>query len=836
MAILINNIGLSERITYFVDVILPLSIPNTYTYRVPFELNDHIAEGKRVIVPLGRSKYYTGIVRHIHEEVPKNYQVKYVETILDENPIVTPKQLELWHWISSYYMADIGDVMNAALPSNFKLASETIICLHPEHKESFNNLSDKEYLILEALELQEELTLKEIAEIIQIKTIQPIIKSLIEKKVAIVSTELKSKYRPKFVSFVKLRDQYLDEERLAEVLNRLEKNKKAEGQVSALLKIIQLTNWQSNSQIPVLKKVLLNQNVSESSVMTLAKKEIIEIFSAEVSRLAVSNENLDTIKDLSDAQKKAFEDVKQEFENKDIVLLHGVTSSGKTEIYVKLIEMALKKGEQVLFLLPEIALTTQLIKRLKAYFGDLVGVYHSRFNQNERIEIWQQILNNSQNQYRIILGARSSIFLPFQKLGLIIVDEEHENSFKQYDPSPRYNARDVSIVLARQHKAKVLLGSATPSIETYFNASEGRYGLVSISERYGGVKLPEIQCADLEKETKQKSMKSHFSSLLMKEMEEALERKEQIILFQNRRGYTPLWTCEQCHWTPQCKNCDVSLTYHKAINVLKCHYCGYFLTPPSSCGACGSRKLKMLGFGTEKIEDELSIYFPKITIKRLDLDSTRTKNAYQTIISEFEAREIDVLIGTQMVTKGLDFDNVGLVGILSADQMLKFPDFRAFERSYQLMSQVAGRAGRKSKRGKVIIQSFEPNHWIIQKVMSHNYLGMYNQELIERRNFNYPPFYRVIFVQLRHKDRNTLEVASHELANNLKTIFKDRLQGPEAPLIARVRNYYLMNITIKFERSASPAKVKDILHEQINNFLSKHDYRSVRVVIDVDPQ
>ncbi|MDX1350904.1 MAG: primosomal protein N' [Putridiphycobacter sp.] len=827
---------MSDRITYFVDVILPLSIPNTYTYRVPFELNNIIAIGKRVIVPLGKSKFYTGIVKKLHETVPTNYQVKYIETILDDAPIVTNKQLELWDWLSSYYMADIGDVMNAALPSNFKLASETIICLHPEYNAAHNNLTDREFLIIEALELQEELSLKEIAEIVQIKTIQPIIKILIEKKAAIVSAELKSKYQAKFVSFVKISDDYLREDQLSSILNSLEDDKRAGGQVKALLKTIQLTEWQNNKQKPVLKKEVLLHDISESSLMTLHRKGIIEIFSAEVSRLQENDTDLKAIKELSVEQTKALNDIKSAFESKDICLLHGVTSSGKTEIYVKLIEAALQKGQQVLYLLPEIALTTQLITRLKAYFGDLVGVYHSRFNQNERVEIWQQILNNSQKQYRIVLGARSSVFLPFQKLGLIIVDEEHENSFKQYDPSPRYNARDVSIVLAKQHSSKVLLGSATPAIETYFNATEGRYGLVSITERFGGVQLPEIQCADLEKETRQKSMKSHFSSFLMKEMEEALERKEQIILFQNRRGYSPIWTCEQCNWTPQCKNCDVSLTYHKAINVLKCHYCGYFLTPPASCGACGSRKLKMLGFGTEKIEDELAIYFPDITIKRLDLDSTRAKNAYQTIISEFEAREIDVLIGTQMVTKGLDFDNVGLVGVLSADQMLKFPDFRAFERSFQLMSQVAGRAGRKAKRGKVIIQSFEPNHWIIQKVMTHDYVSMYTQELIERRNFHYPPFYRIISIQLRHKDRNTLEIASHDLANSLRAVFKDRLQGPESPAIGRVRNFYLKNITIKFERSASPAKVKEVIHEKVNAFLSQHDYRSVRVVIDVDPQ
>jgi len=826
----------TERITYFVDVILPLSIPNSYTYRLPFELNSIVKIGVRVVVPLGKSKLYTGVVVKIHEEIPQNYQVKYVESVLDEMPIVTKHQFKLWKWISNYYMANIGDVMNAALPSNFKLGSETKISIHPEFERDYDKLTDKEYLIIEAIELQDELSLKEVSEILQIKTIQPLIKSLIEKKAAIVSEELKSKYRPKYKSFVQVATHFQGDDDLGKVLNDLESSARNKKQVETLLRVVQMTNWENGNQIPVLKSELLKQNVSDSSLATLNKKGIIEIFTAEISRLEELNADTSEIKELSQNQFKAYEEITDCFEEKDVVLLHGVTSSGKTEIYVKLIQEALEKGEQVLYLLPEIALTAQLINRLRHYFGDLVGVYHSRFNQNERIEIWNKVLNNDQNQFRIILGARSSVFLPYQNLGLIIVDEEHENSFKQYDPAPRYNARDVSVVLAKQHQAKVLLGSATPAIESYFNAKEGRYGLVELHERFGGVQMPEILCADLEKETRQKTMKSHFSSYLITEMEEALERGEQLILFQNRRGYTPLWSCELCNWTPQCTNCDVSLTYHKSTNVLKCHYCGYYLTPPSTCGACGSHKLKMLGFGTEKIEDELAIYLPKAKIKRMDLDSTRAKNAYSTIISDFENHEIDILVGTQMVTKGLDFENVGLVSVLSADQLLKFPDYRAFERAYQLMSQVAGRAGRKSKRGKVIIQSFEPNHWIIQKVMQNDYVGMYNQEILERRNFNYPPFFRVIIIQLRHKKRDTLEFAAQYLAKELKDVFKERVLGPETPMIGRIRNYYLQNITIKFERNASPQKVKNIIKQKQQEFLAQHDFRSVRFVIDVDPQ
>lgn len=827
---------MSERVTYFVDVILPLSIPNSYTYRLPYELNEEIGVGKRVIVPFGKAKYFTAIVQRVHEEVPKKYQVKYIEAVLDENAIVTTEQFELWNWISDYYMAYIGDVMNASLPSNFKLASETKICLHPEFDGEINGLNDREIMVIEALQLQEELTLLDVSEIVGIKTVQPLIKGLIENRAAIVTEEINSKYAPKYQSFVRISETIQTEEQLGELLNELESNKKNQKQVDALLKLVDLGKWSEEGQNPVPKKNLLNESISESSLLTLGKKGIVEIYMAEVSRLASDDADSGSIKALSESQEKAYHEIKDSFTKRDVSLLHGVTSSGKTEIYVKLIQEALDLGKQALFLLPEIALTTQLIRRLKHYFGDLVGVYHSRFNQNERIEIWNKVLTNDPNQFRIILGARSSVFLPFRELGLVIVDEEHENSFKQFDPAPRYNARDTAVMLGRIHRCKVLLGSATPSIETYYNAQEGRYGLITLKERFGGVQLPEIQCADLEKETKKKTMKSHFSSFLLEEMSDALERNEQIILFQNRRGYTPLWSCEMCGWTPQCKNCDVSLTYHKASNVLKCHYCGYFVSPPASCGACGSRKLKMLGFGTEKVEDELSIYFPKIKVKRMDLDTTRAKNAYQNIITDFEAGEIDVLIGTQMVTKGLDFDNVGLVGILSADQMLNFPDFRAFERSYQLMSQVAGRAGRKKKRGKVIIQAFDPNHWVIQKVMEHNYEELYRQEIVERRNFHYPPFHRIVVIRMRHRNRDTLYMGSHVLAKSLQLVFNERVLGPEQPLIGRVRNLYIQHITLKFERDASAKKVKDIIHEKIEDFLAQHDYRSIRVDIDVDPQ
>ncbi|MEO9258253.1 MAG: primosomal protein N', partial [Crocinitomicaceae bacterium] len=551
--------------------------------------------------------------------------------------------------------------------------------------------------------------------------------------------------------------------------------------------------------------------------------------------LKVDDSLIQEQKKLSEAQQIALDQIRSSFEEKDVCLLHGVTGSGKTEIYEELIQEQLDLGKQVLFLLPEIALTTQLIERLSKYFGDLIGVYHSKFNQNERVEIWNALLENNATKFRIILGARSSIFLPFQNLGLVIVDEEHENTFKQQDPSPRYHARDTSIVLAKYHHAKVLLGSATPSIETYFNTQENKFGLVELNERFGKVQLPEILCADLQKERKQKTMHAHFSSFLIENMKEALENKEQIILFQNRRGFTPIWRCEVCDWTPVCKNCDVTLTYHKHSNILKCHYCSYFTPPVGSCGKCGSNRLNMLGFGTEKIEDDLELMFPDTKIGRLDLDTTRSKNAYKDILQRFDRREFDILIGTQMVTKGLDFDNVSLVGILDADMLLRYPDFRAFERSFQLMTQVAGRAGRKSKRGKVIIQTGDPDNWIIQQVIRNDYQTMYKQEIIERRNFHYPPFFKLITIKLKHKSEMQLEGSSAELGMALKNVFGDRILGPEYPLIKRIQNYYIKVITIKVERDASQKKVKDRITEIIDKYYASPSNKSVRISIDVDP-
>lgn len=826
---------MSERKTLFADIIIPIAVKNEFTYRVPFEMNELIQAGMRVVIPFGKGKLYTGIVSKVHEEIPTKYQAKFIEYLLDENPIITGNQYQFWKWIANYYLSPIGDVMNAALPANFKLASETKISLHPDFDGKTDKLSDRQFQIVEALEVQEVLDLKEISEIVGIKTIQPIIKQLIDWRVVISLEELNYKYVPKTAIFYFFSAEFQSEETLNELFQSMENQKSKEKQLHALMSMLSLGDYRNSYDAPVSKKDLEEKNVSVSALQTLEKNGIVKSERLQIDRIGQKDNELKSKKALSDVQQTALNEVKVNLLEKDVCLLHGVTGSGKTEIYVELIEEQLKLGKQVLFLLPEIALTTQLITRLSAYFGDKIGVYHSKFNQNERVEIWNHVLHDHPERYRIVLGARSSIFLPFRNLGLVIVDEEHESSFKQYDPSPRYNARDASIVLAKSFGAKVLLGSATPSIETYFNAKEGKFGLVTLMERHGGLALPEIFCADIKKERKEKTMHSHISSFLMRNIETVLEKGEQIILFQNRRGYTPIWTCELCNWSPKCKNCDVSLTYHKHTNTLKCHYCGYASAPIGTCGNCGSNRLKMLGFGTEKIEDELAIMFPGKNVARLDLDTTRSKNAYQVIISEFENRKIDILIGTQMVTKGLDFDHVSLVGILDADMLLNRPDFRAFERSYQLMSQVAGRAGRKSKRGTVIIQTGQPEHWIIQKVMQHDYLSFYTNEIVERRNFFYPPFYKLIQITLKHRDKDVLDSASKALGIALYDVFKERVLGPEYPSINRINNLFLKQIVLKIERDASQNKVKAKIEEIIDAFYAVPVQKSVRIVIDVDP-
>lgn len=826
--------------TLFIDVILPLSVPNLFTYRLPFELNNHIQIGQRVIVPFGRGgKLYTALVKHIHQTPSSEYQAKYIDSLLDESPIVNQHQLKLWDWIADYYLANPGDVFNAALPGAFKLASESKVVLNPTFEgNAVADLTDKEFLIYQALEVRNVLSLQEIAEILDVKNIHQFVKALIEKRVIVVEEEIKNKYKPKIIAYVRLTEYADNEKNLEQIFNQLGKAKK---QLEALITFIKLNNRYNKTPNEVKKLDLQNAaNVSSAIINQLVEKNVFDVYEMEESRLGKYKNELLSEKTLNEHQEKAYLEIKESYKTKDVTLLHGVTGSGKTEIYIKLIQETLAEGKQVLYLLPEIALTTQLIVRLKKVFGDSIGVYHSKFNENERVEVWNEVLKSERTlaekpRFQIIMGARSALFLPYNNLGLIIIDEEHENTFKQYDPSPRYHARDSAIVLAKIHNAKVLLGSATPSVESYYNAHDDKYGYVELSKRHGGVQLPEILCADVKEATRKKKMKSHFTPELLKFMEEAFENKEQVILFQNRRGYAPFMICEECGHVPECNNCDVSLTYHKFNHLLKCHYCGSNKKMPPNCNACGSTRLTLKGFGTEQIEEELAIYFPKITISRMDADTTRSKNAYHQIIADFEDGNVDVLVGTQMVTKGLDFDNVALVGILNADTMLNFPDFRAFERSYQLMSQVSGRAGRKAKRGKVLIQTYDPFHPIIRQVVEHDYIGMYNYEILQRKNFKYPPFYRIIHFNLKHKNKDVLNEGAAEFADKLKLKFGERILGPEYPVIARIKNLYQKDILLKVEKNLSVVKTRAIIVALKNHFEVNSKNKSIKITIDVDP-
>jgi primosomal protein N' (replication factor Y) len=824
--------------TKFVDVIIPLSIPYLYTYRVPRELTNDVLIGQRVVVQFGRGrKLYSALIKKIHTLPPKEYEAKYIDSILDEHPLVNQKQLKHWDWIADYYLSNLGEVYSAALPGALKLASETKIVLNTDFEGDYlADLTDKEYQVYDALSIRNVLSLSEIAELLFIKNTHKVVKGLIDKKVVIVEEELKRKFKPKIVQYVRLTEHANNEENLKLLFDELSKAPK---QLELLMKFIQL-NERYQEQPKEVNKIALQKavNATASVINQLVKKNVFEVYDVVANRIDDYGNEIIGFNKLNEEQERATTEIKSFFKEKDVVLLHGVTGSGKTEIYIKLIQEALAEGKQVLYLLPEIALTTQLIIRLQKVFGDVIGVYHSKFNENERVEVWNQVLNFDQTKstkYQVVMGARSAMFLPFSNLGLVIVDEEHENTFKQYDPAPRYNARDSSIVLANIHQAKILMGSATPSIENYWNAQQGKFGLVELTSRHGGVQMPEILCADIKEATRKKKMKSHFSPLLMEQMEEAFKNKEQVILFQNRRGYAPFMICEECGHVPECNNCDVSLTYHKFSNQLRCHYCGQHKKMPNACGACGSTRVTLKGFGTEQIEEELAIYFPKIKVARMDADSTRSKNAYHQLITDFEEGNIDVLVGTQMVTKGLDFNNVTLVGILNADTMLNFPDFRAFERAYQMMSQVSGRAGRKVKRGKVIIQTYDPYHRIIRQVIDHDYLNMYKNELVERKQFNYPPFYRLIHFSLKHRDKDMLNAGASEFTYQLQQKFGSRVLGPEFPVISRIKNYYHKNVLLKIEREGSIGKTREIITEIKNNFESFSEYKSVRITIDVDP-
>ena len=828
-----------ERITLFAEILLPLPIPGTFTYRVPFALNNSIKQGKRVAVQFGRRRVYAGLVTDIHERPPQKGIPKYILSVLDEKPVVNKVQFQFWKWIAGYYMSTLGEVMAAALPSAFKLSSESKVNLSPGFVPDKETLNESEYRITEALMRKKGLTINEVTQIVGYQKVLPLLKTMIERRLVVMEEELKQLYKPKKTKMIRLSPDYFKEEALQKLMDQL--GKRAHKQLELLMGFLTLAGFPLKEDFTVSKTELLAKTkVGDAALKALTDKQIFLTEEKTISRFNEDNIETGHSFTLSASQQKAYDALKIQMQNHLVVLLHGVTSSGKTELYIKLMEDTLKEGKQVLYLLPEIALTTQIINRLRKHFGDEIGVYHSRYNQNERAEVWENIAGIQQagvhKPYRIVLGPRSAMFLPYENLGLIIVDEEHDASYKQFDPAPRYNARDAAIYLASLHKAKVILGSATPAIETYFNAKNGKYGLVSLTERFGGMQMPEIKVVSMKEEKRRRLLKSHFTSVLLGHIQQALDRKQQVILFQNRRGFSLRIECEQCNWIPQCKNCDVTMTYHKKQELLKCHYCGYSRPVPSVCEACGSPHLIMQGFGTEKVEEELAMMLPEAKIDRMDLDTTRSKNAFQRIIYGFENRKTDILTGTQMVTKGLDFDNVQVVGILSADNMLSFPDFRAHERSFQMMEQVSGRAGRKNHQGVVIIQTWQPAHPVIRDVVNHDFENMYSRELVERNRFKYPPYYRLIMIKLKHKKPELLNEAAAVLARDLKALFGNLVYGPEYPMVSRIKNMFIKQILFKIPRNNLQAEKKRQLKQRLDAFKTVSKYKSVRVQVDVDPQ
>ena len=779
----------------------------------------------RVAVSFGKSKMYTGLVLNIHTNAPTLYEAKEIHQILDEIPLVNDKQLQHWQWIANYYMCSLGDVYRASLPSAFLLESETIIYKNDIFLDE-TILLDDEFLIFEALQQQSQLTIHQVIAILGKKKVMPIVNGLIQKEAIVIKEEIYEQYKPKLVKYVRLHKNYTSDDSLGKLLEELSRAKK---QREAVLGFFQLLT----SKKPIKAKELEEKVAVSSSILkSLVDKEIFEFYHIQIDRVQYKGDTND-LKVLNEFQEKALAEIKETFKEKDVTLLHGITSSGKTEVYTKLIQEVLDEGKQVLFLLPEIALTTQIIVRLQYYFGEQISVFHSKYSINERVEVWNNVLNNKPKA-RIILGARSSVFLPFSNLGLIVVDEEHETSYKQFEPSPRYNARDAAIVLAKIHKAKILLGSATPSLETYYNAQQNKYGFVELNRRHGNVQLPKIELINVKEKQRKKEMKGHFSDRLLALIQEALELKEQVILFQNRRGYSPVVECKTCGVSPECPNCDVTLTFHKFKHELRCHYCSYQRAMPNSCGACGSNTLDTKGFGTEQIELELKEIFPEYKIGRMDLDTTRGKHGYQKIIGAFEAKEIDVLVGTQMLSKGLDFENVSLVGILNADTMLNFPDFRAHERGYDMMVQVSGRAGRSKKQGNVAIQTYNPFHQILQQVSTTNYTDMYKEQLQERYQYKYPPYYRLIKITLKHRDYNKVDSGVNWLFKALYSSFGEHVLGPTAPAVARIRNQYIKNIIIKIPPKQGLVHTKSQITKIRNTFEVVADFRPIRFIIDVD--
>ena len=819
---------------HYIDVLLPLPLANWYTYSLPESLEGQVQTGSRVIVSFGRKKFYTALVANVHYCPPEGYEIKDVTEVLDTRPILLPQQFRLWKWMASYYLCTMGDVYKAALPSGMKLESETIVTANPDY-EATTPLTPREQQVLDLLTQDPEQCITQLEKRLNVtRNILPVINNLLAKGAISVKEELKRNYKPKTEIRVKLSPDCQTEERLHQLFDELGRTPK---RLALLMKYLELSGFFTDkaSLREVSKKELLTRADATPTIFNgLVEKGIFETYLYEVGRLDREQTRTVAINPLNPAQQAAYDAILSHFREKNVCLLHGVTSSGKTEIYIHLIRQAIENGQQVLYLLPEIALTTQITERLKRVFGGRIGIYHSKFPDAERVEIWQKQLR-PEGHYDIILGVRSSVFLPFHNLGLIIVDEEHETTYKQQDPAPRYHARDTAIMLASIYGAKVLLGTATPSIDSYHNALAGKYGLVTLNERYKDIRLPEIRIVDIKELARKKMMNGPFSPELLAAVRQALERHEQVILFQNRRGFAPMIECKVCGWVPKCKNCDVSLTYHKGLNQLTCHYCGYTYAVPRSCPACGSVELVNRGFGTEKIEDNIREIFPDAKVARMDLDTTRSRSAYERIIADFEAGKTHILIGTQMVSKGLDFDHVSVVGILNADNMLNYPDFRAHERAFQLMAQVAGRAGRRDKRGLVILQTKSPDLPVIHQVVTNDYKQMYEDQTAERKLFHYPPFCRFIYVYLKHRKEDVVTQAADTLAAWLRTAFGDKVLGPDKPPVGRIQMLFIKKIVIKLDLNMSGTKVRDYLLSVQRQLIEDERFRSLVVYYDVDP-
>ena len=814
---------------FFIDVLLPLPLPKPFTYWVTEEEYNFLTPGFRVGVPFGKSKMYTGIVYAKHQVAPQTYEPKTIEVILDDHPIVTNEQIRLWEWMSAYYLCSMGSVLRAALPSALLLTSETLIRKNNEVEVKEDHLSDDEYLIYEALD-KKTLTVDEIRKIVERKHIFPLIQSLLEKDLIQSYQELKEKFKPKRVRYVQIVEAYRAEQKLEQLFEVLNKAPKQSALLLGIYSIEpRLEQWTKAS-------LLLKQTGSTSAALkTLLDKGYVSESFFEEDRIPYVPSTFKSEIKLSLKQKEAFDSLEKQFKNQDVVLLEGVTSSGKTEVYFDLMEQVLAKNKQVLYLLPEISLTSQMIHRLQDRFGSKVVVYHSKFSIHERVEVWNNIIKK-QEKAQIVLGARSSVFLPFRDLGLIIVDEEHESSFKQFDPAPRYHARDTAIVLGKIQGAKVMLGSATPSIETRFNVERKKYGYAQLKARFGGILMPRIECIDLKEAHRKKEMTGFFSKELITAIKSVLENNKQVILFQNRRGYAPVMECFTCGHIPQCTNCDVTLTYHQYNQQLRCHYCGYHIAKPISCSACGSNSLNVKGMGTQQIEEQVNELFPEYQVARMDWDSTRGKRSFDNIIDSFTQGKVQILVGTQMLTKGLDFKKVALVGVLNADPLLNFPEFRAHERSFQMLSQVAGRSGRFKEQGQVLIQSYTPEHPVLLQVINNDYEKLFSTQLRERKEYQYPPFFRLIRITLKSKDYYQVDQASQWLVNALNLSLQGSVLGPVDPPIARVRNLYHKQLLIKFLDNASRNKIKEIVVSSLKSFEAIGAYRSIRVSIDVDPQ